>query len=130
MLAGLTEAKLSWSKNIKVRYFPDGKTEDLQFHLIPYLKKKSDNIITYIGINDSPYKTERFTCNELVSVKETIKKHHPNCRNIVISLPTRTDKKEVNNILRNYATFWNRKKGLSFFTRTFEHRIYQGRVCT
>ena len=39
MLTGLREAKLSRSKRIKVRYFPGGKTEDLQDHLIPYLKK-------------------------------------------------------------------------------------------
>ena len=31
MLAGLREAKLSRSKRIKVRYFPGGKTEDLQY---------------------------------------------------------------------------------------------------
>ena len=39
MLTGLREAKLSRSKRIKVCYFPGGKTEDLQDHLIPYLKK-------------------------------------------------------------------------------------------
>ena len=39
MLTGLREAKLLRSKRIKVRYFPGGKTEDLQDHLIPYLKK-------------------------------------------------------------------------------------------
>ena len=53
MLAGLREAKLSRSKRIKVRYFPDGKTEDLQNHLIPYLEKDPDNIIIHIGTNDS-----------------------------------------------------------------------------
>ena len=57
MLTGLREAKLSTSKRIKVRYFPGGKTEDLQYHLIPYLKKEPDNIIIHIGTNDSP-------CNE------------------------------------------------------------------
>ena len=35
ILAELREAKLSRSKRIKVRYFPAGKTEDLQYHLIP-----------------------------------------------------------------------------------------------
>ena len=54
MLAGLREAKLSRTKRIKVRCFPGGKSEDLQNHLIPYLKKEPDNIIIHIGINDSP----------------------------------------------------------------------------
>ena len=68
MLAGLREAKLSRSKRIKVRYFPGGKIEDLQYHLIPYLKKESDNIIIHILTNDSPYKTEDFMYKELVNV--------------------------------------------------------------
>ena len=59
ILAGLREAKLSRSKRIKVRYFPVGKTEDLQYHLISYLKKESDNIIIHIGTNDSPYHSHR-----------------------------------------------------------------------
>ena len=37
ILARLRQAKHSTSKRIKVRYFPGGKTEDLQYHLIPYL---------------------------------------------------------------------------------------------
>ena len=103
MLAGLIEAKRSRTKRIKVRYFPGGKTEDLQYHLIPYLKKEPDNIIIHIGTNNSPYKTEDFIYKELVNVKETIIKFHPNCKNIVISSPiVRTDKKEANNILKKY----------------------------
>ena len=78
MLAGLREAKLSRSKRIKVCYFPGGETEDLQHHLIPYLKKEPDNIIIHIGTNDSSYKTEAFTYKELVNVKETITKFHHN----------------------------------------------------
>ena len=85
MLAGPREAKLSRSKRIKVRYFPGGKTEDLQYHLILYLKKDRDNIIIHIGTNDSLYKTEDFIYKELVNVKEIITKFHLNCKNIVIS---------------------------------------------
>ena len=80
MLAGLREAKLSRSKRIKVRYFPGGKTEDLQYHLIPYLKKEPDNNIIHICTNDSPYKTEDFIYKELVNFKETIIKFHWNSR--------------------------------------------------
>ena len=105
MLAGLREAKRSRTKRIKVRYFPGGKTEDLQYHLIPYLKKEPDNIIIRIGTNDSPYKTEDFMYKELVNVKETIIKFHPNCENIVISSPiVRTDKKEAIRYLKNITT--------------------------
>ena len=105
MLAGLREAKLSRSKRIKVRYFPGGKTEDLQYHLIPYLKKKPDNIIIHVGTNDNPYKTEDLIYKELLNVKETINKFHPNCKNIVISSSiVRTDRNEANNILKRFNT--------------------------
>ena len=39
MIADLRQAKLSNNKKIKVRFFPDAKTEDLMFHLIPNLKQ-------------------------------------------------------------------------------------------
>ena len=103
MLVRSREAKLSRGKRIKFRYFPGGKTEDLQYHLIPYLKKEPDNIIIHFGTNDSPYKTEDFIYKELVNVKEAITKFHPNCKNIVIPLPiVQIDRKEVNNILKKY----------------------------
>ena len=56
MLVGLREAKLSRSKRIKVPFFSGGKTEDLQYHLILYLKKEPDNIIIHIVTNDSHVK--------------------------------------------------------------------------
>ena len=76
MLAGLREAKLSRNKKIKVRFFPGAKTEDLQYHLIPYLKKPG-NIIIHIGTNDSPYKFEDLIYKEFLNVKQIIHKHHP-----------------------------------------------------
>ena len=80
MLAGLRQATLFRSKRMKVCYFPGGKTEDLMYHLIPYLKKEPDNIIIHIGTNDSPNKTEELIFKELVNVKETITKLYPNCK--------------------------------------------------
>ena len=37
MIAGLREAKLSWNRKVKVLFLSDANTEDLLFHLIPYL---------------------------------------------------------------------------------------------
>ena len=94
MLAGLRGAKLSRSKRIEVCYFAGGKTGDLHYHLILYLKKDPENIIIHICTNNSPYKTENFIDKELMNVKEAINKCHPNCKNIVILSPIiRTDKK-------------------------------------
>ena len=103
MLAGLREAKLSRHKKIKVRFFPGAKTEDLQYHLITYLKKKPDNIIIHIGTNGSLYKSEDLIYKEFLNVKQITHKHHPDCKNIVVSCPIiRTDKQETNNILKKY----------------------------
>ena len=103
MLTGLREAKLSRDKKIKVRFFSGAKMEDLQYHLIPYLKKKPDNIIIHIGTNDSPYKSEDLIYKEFFNVKQIIHKHHPDCKNIVVSSPfIPTDKQEANSILKKY----------------------------
>ena len=111
MLAGLREAKLSRNKKIKVRFFPGAKTEDLQYHLISYLKKKPDNIIIHIGTNDSPYKSEDLIYEEFLNVKQIIHKHHPDCKNIVLSSPIiRTDKQEANNILKKYNSILKKQE--------------------
>ena len=102
MLAGLREAKLSRNKKIKVRFLPGAKTEDLQYHLIPYLKKKPDNIIIHIGTNDSPYKSEDLIYKEFLNVKQIIHKHHPDCKNIVSSPTIRTYKQKANSLLKKY----------------------------
>ena len=116
MLAGLRGPKLSRSKRIKVCYFAGGKTEDLHYRLIPYLKKEPENIIIHIGTNNSPYKREDFIYKELVSVKEAINKFHPNCKNIVISSSIiRTDKKEANNILKKYKNFLKQEERNAIF---------------
>ena len=111
MLAGLREAKLSRNKKIKVRFLPGAKTEDLQYHLIPYLKKKPDNIIIHIGTNDSPYKSEDLIYKEFLYVKQTIHKQHPDCKNIVVSSPIiRTDKQEANSILKKYTSILKKEE--------------------
>ena len=107
MLAGLSEVKLSRSKRIKVRNFPGGKTEDLQYHLVPYLKKETDNVTIHVGTSGSPYHTEDFIYKELVNVKETINKPHTNSRNVILSPIVCTDKKKVNNILKKYINILN-----------------------
>ena len=111
MLAGLREESLSRNKKIKVRFFPCAKTEDLQYHLIPYVKKKPDNIIIHISTNDSPYKSEDLKCKEFLYVKQTIYKHHPDCKNIVVSSPfIQTDKQEANSILKKYNSILKQKE--------------------
>ena len=98
----MREAKLSRNKKIKVCFFPGAKTEDLQYHLILYPKKKLNNIIIHIGTNDSPYKSEDLIYKEFLYVKQTIHKQHPDCKNIMSFPIIQTDKQEANSILKKY----------------------------
>ena len=111
MIAGLREAKLSRNRKVKVRFLPGAKTEDLMFHLIPYLNKKPDNIIIHIGTNDGPYNNENTIYVEITKIKEVIKNHHPDCKNILISSPIlRLDNKKAANVLKNYINILKREE--------------------
>ena len=103
MIAGLREVKLSSNRDIKERFFPGAKTEDLMFHLILNLKKNPDNIIIHIGTNAAPYKNENVCYEELKQIKDLIIGHHRDCKNIFVSCPiVRTDNKKANNFLKKY----------------------------
>ena len=105
MIAGVREAKLSRNRKVKFRFLPDAKTEDLMFHLILYLNKKPDNIIIHIGTNDGPYNNENTIYMEIKKIKELIKNHHPDCKNILISSPIlRLDNKKAANVLKKMIT--------------------------
>ena len=58
LIAGLREGKLLRNRKVKICFLPGVKTDDLMFHLLPYLNKKPDNIIMHIGTNDGPYSNE------------------------------------------------------------------------
>ena len=111
MIAGLREAKLSRNRKVKVRFLPGAKANDLIFHLIQYLNKKPDNIIIHIGTNDGPYSNENTIYVEIKKIKELIKTHHLDCRNIFISSPIlRLDNKRAANVLKNYINIFKREE--------------------
>lgn len=78
MVAGFREVKLSRSRKFKTRYFPGGKTKDIQYLLVPYLKKSPDNIIIHITTKDLPCKNKDVIYKELSNVKITVNKLRPN----------------------------------------------------
>ena len=85
MIVGLREITLSRNKKVQGRFLPGAKTEDLTFHLIPYLNKKPDNIIMHIGTNDELNRNENAIYVKMKKIKQLIKTHHPDCKNIFIS---------------------------------------------
>ena len=111
MIAGLREAKLSRNRKVKVRFLPGAKANDLVFHLIRYLNKKPYNIIIHIGTKDGPYRNENTIYVEIKKIKELIKTHHPDCRNIFISFPIlRLDNKRAATVLKNYINILKREE--------------------
>ena len=111
MIEGLREVKLSRNRKVKVRFLLGAKTEDLMFHLILYLNKKADDIIIHIGTNDGPYNNENTIYVEIKKIKELIKSHHPDCKNILISSPIlRLDNKKAANVLKNYINILKREE--------------------
>ena len=122
---------VSWIERSKtLRYLPGAKTAVLQY-LIPCLKKEPVDIIIHIDTNDSPCKAEDFLYQELVNVRETITKFHPNCKNIVISSPiVRTNQKEANNILKKYSNILKQEGRNFIFSQQQQHRICTGMACT
>ena len=123
---------VSWIERSKtLRYLPGAKTADLQYHLIPCLKKEPDDMIIHIDTSDSPCKAEDFLYQGLVNVRETITKFHPHCKNIVISSPiVRTNQKEANNILKKYSNILKQEGRNFIFSQQQQHRICTGMACT
>ena len=100
MIAGLREAKLSRNRKVKLCFLPGAKTEDLMFHLIPYLNWKPDNITIHTGTNNTPYSNENAIYMEIKKIKELIKTHHPDYKNVFISSPILPlDNKKANHII-------------------------------
>ena len=111
MITGLRVVKLSRNRKVKVRFLPSAKTENLMFHQIPCVIKKSDNIIIHIRTNDEPYSNKNTIYVEIKKIKELIKKHHSDCKNIFISsLILRLDNRKAANILKNYINILKREE--------------------
>ena len=53
--SGFRESKMSSRKNIKVRFFPAARIQDMYYYLVPLLRKRPDKIILHVGRNDAPH---------------------------------------------------------------------------
>ena len=55
VVSGLRESKMSFRRNIKVRFFPGARIQDMYYYLVPLLRKRPDKIILHVGTNDAPH---------------------------------------------------------------------------
>ena len=95
-MPGLRESKMSFSRNIKVRFFPGARIQDMYYYLVPLLRKRPDKIILHVGTNDAPHMKADEMLEELGKLKSLIWDMLPSVK-IVLSAPTiRVDKHNVN----------------------------------
>ena len=98
-------------------------------HAIPPLEKQLENIILYLGINDTPYKSGTNILKDLIELKDFILEKLPSCKKTTFwSLTVRTDKDSAK---KNNEIFTNRMKeqGIPYITHgniTHKHLYRDG----
>ena len=96
VVSGLRESKMSFRRNIKVRFFPGARIQDMYYYLVPLLRKRPDKIILHVGTNDAPHMKTDEMLEELGKLKSLIWEMLPSVK-IVLSAPTiRVDKHNIN----------------------------------
>ena len=63
-------------------FFPGCKIEEFYCYLVLLMKKKPDKIILHFHTKDTPNKNEYAVYKELYSIKDSINKQHPSCKEI------------------------------------------------
>ena len=71
--------------------FPGSSIEDLEFHLVPLIRKCPTNIIVHIGANNAKNDTSAVIIQKLKRLKENILKILPSCNIIFSELIIRYD---------------------------------------
>ena len=80
VLSGLRESKMSFRRNIKVRFFPGARIQDMYYYLVPLLRKRPDKIILHAGTNDAPHMKADEMLEELGKLKSLIWKMRPSVK--------------------------------------------------
>ena len=101
-MSGLRELKMSKRKTIKVRTFPGATIGDINFFVVPHLRKNPDKIVFHVGINDASHATPKEMFSSIKDLKLFIQKYAPESK-IIISTPVlRVDKANANDINKRY----------------------------
>ena len=92
VVSGLRESKMSFRRNIKVRFFPGARIQDMCYYLVPLLRKRTNKVILHVGTNDAPHIRADEILEELGKLKNLIWEMLPSVK-IILSAPTvRVDK--------------------------------------
>ena len=95
MISGINEGKISWNRKVKVRPFSGASSYDMRDNLKPLLRKAPDNIILHIGTCNLRYESSTQVVDEILAIKNIIKKTLPNSNVIVSNIIERLDDPEA-----------------------------------
>ena len=87
---------MSFRRNIKVRFFPGARIQDMYYYLVPLLRKRPGEIILHVGTNDAPHIKADEMLEELGKLTSLILEMLPSVK-IILSAPTiKVDKHNAN----------------------------------
>ena len=96
IVSGLRESKMSFRRNIKVRFFPGARMQDMYYYFVPLLRKRPDKIILHVVTNVAPHIKADEMLEELGKLKILIWEMLSSVK-IILSAPTiRLDKHNAN----------------------------------
>lgn len=87
MVEGINQKRISANfKSIKVRCFNRATIDDMYFHLIPSLSKKTPALVLHVGTKNSSNETSFLIYDRLLNLVHFIEKNNPSCH-VVLSSP-------------------------------------------
>ena len=93
-MSSLRESKMSFRRNIKVRFFPGVRTQDMYYYLVPLLHKRPDKIILHDGTNDAPHIKADEMLEELDKLKSLSWEMLPSVK-IILSAPSNANENNI-----------------------------------
>ena len=92
MAEGINQKRISANfKSIKVRCFSRATIDDMYFHLIPLLSKKTPALVLHVGTKNSSNQKSFQIYDKLQSLVHFIKENNPNCHVVLFSPVNRLD---------------------------------------
>ena len=88
MLYGIDKRPISKTHPVKVRFFPGARIKVMYHYLVPILERKPEHLIPHVGTNDAADSSHQQIVNDLLALKQFIKRKLQNF-NVILSMPTK-----------------------------------------
>ena len=95
-MPGLKQSRMSFRRNIKVRFFPGARIQDMYYYLVPLLRKRADKIVHRVGTNDAPHMKTDEMLEELGKLTSLIWEMLPSVKTVLPAPTIKVDKYNAN----------------------------------